>query len=409
MSNADAATRTYPWYKVEIAKSARSKCKDTKEKIPKGALKIGKMSPNWADKDNEDAPDLASWYLPAPFFNMLKRGRVHNDIEMIDFKDLDAVEAPLVAELAALHAAHKAWLALPVSERPKPKRAVAKPKIKFVPAPSKKKKVMLPTADETEALVVLMAAFFTAKGHAAKANPIKLRVLLGTHAGKERTLLEKIAADQNGGDGPVEDAATRASAWWLSQGGGGARKRKRASDATKAPPREMVAPAALPSFAPGAEPLFVFAPGATGKTAKDMHLVLNMLTLAGGEPASAVHRMDDNERGKVTPSWNTYKATGDRNAESACSAAPGAPCVLRRRRQFRALCLARSASRAASTSLSPAPSRAAPPVRRSRAPPARLQRAATHRLLVSSLLPAPSSHPPSLPRPRAPPPPTSQR
>ena len=95
---------------------------------------------------------------------------------------------------------------------------------RFVPAPSKKKKVMLPTADEAEALVVLMVAFFTAKGHAAKANPIKLRVLLGTHAGKERALLEKIAA-KNGGDAPVEDAATRASAWWLSQGG-----------ATKAPP-----------------------------------------------------------------------------------------------------------------------------------------------------------------------------
>ena len=136
-------------------------------------------------------------------------------------------------------------------------RTVPQPKAVVVPAPSKKKKaaVMLPTADEVEALVVLMVAFFIAKGDAGKANPIKLRVLLGTHAGKERTLLEKIAADQNGGDGPVEDAATRASAWWLSQGGDAGRKRKRASDATKAAPREMVAPAALPSFAPGAEPL----------------------------------------------------------------------------------------------------------------------------------------------------------
>ena len=210
MSDAAEATRTYPWYKVELAKSGRARCRESLELIKKGELRIAKMGPNAFDDEGADMP---AWYLPAPFFNMLKRARVNKDIEIDSIADLDAMDAANIASFAALHAEHKAWLALPISERPKPKRKTAKEKTVFVPAPSKKKKaaaVMRPTADEAEALIVRTAAFFTALGKAERANPIKLRVLFAKHAGKERALLQKIATN-NGSSAPVEDATTRAS------------------------------------------------------------------------------------------------------------------------------------------------------------------------------------------------------
>ena len=150
----------------------------------------------------------------------------------------------------------------------------------------------------------------------------------------------------------VEDDKVRASPWWQMQGASGPPSAKRRKAAAAAPSVSSYAETTgvatrdttYATFSDGAEPVFVFGPGAGtcptskciaraatsprpscpspslllplplgGRTAKNMHKVLNKLVLPGG--GAAVTRLDDNEAGKVK--WSTFHAGGDRNCKAA--------------------------------------------------------------------------------------------
>mmetsp|Transcript_14346 Transcript_14346/g.17063 ORF Transcript_14346/g.17063 Transcript_14346/m.17063 type:complete len:310 (-) Transcript_14346:104-1033(-) len=71
-------------YSVEYAKSGRSTCKKSKEKIPQGAMRIGKIQPSPFDPE----ATMASWFLPGPFFEMMRKMRKDSKkVETIE--DLD--------------------------------------------------------------------------------------------------------------------------------------------------------------------------------------------------------------------------------------------------------------------------------------------------------------------------------
>jgi len=58
-------------FKIEVAKSGRSKCKKSKELIPKGELRIGKEVKNPFKEDQM----MTAWYKVEPFFEMQLRAR----------------------------------------------------------------------------------------------------------------------------------------------------------------------------------------------------------------------------------------------------------------------------------------------------------------------------------------------
>lgn len=58
-------------FSVEHAKSGRSHCKQTREAIPKGAIRIGREVPG----RDEDAPPMTFWYSLPGFTNMLAKAR----------------------------------------------------------------------------------------------------------------------------------------------------------------------------------------------------------------------------------------------------------------------------------------------------------------------------------------------
>mmetsp|Transcript_18609 Transcript_18609/g.58149 ORF Transcript_18609/g.58149 Transcript_18609/m.58149 type:complete len:304 (+) Transcript_18609:102-1013(+) len=77
-------------YSVEYAKSGRATCKGTKEKIPKDALRIAKITK--MDRNGEEIM-MSAWYLPVPFFQMMKRMRknskfVESSSDLAGFDDL---------------------------------------------------------------------------------------------------------------------------------------------------------------------------------------------------------------------------------------------------------------------------------------------------------------------------------
>ena len=176
-------------------------------------------------------------------------------------------------------------------------------------------------------------------------------MLLTKHVGGERALLEKMST-KNKSSLAVEDDKVRASPWWQMQGASGRPSAKRRKAAAAAPSVSSYAETTgvatrdttYATFSDGAEPVFVFGPGAGtcptskciaraatsprpscpspslllplplgGRTAKNMHKVLNKLVLPGG--GAAVTRLDDNEAGKVK--WSTFHAGGDRNCKAA--------------------------------------------------------------------------------------------
>ena len=77
-------------FAVEYAKSGRSTCKGTKELIPKGALRLAKVT----EREHGDKTiSMAAWYLPVPFFQMMKRMRkgsaiVESSADLAGFDEL---------------------------------------------------------------------------------------------------------------------------------------------------------------------------------------------------------------------------------------------------------------------------------------------------------------------------------
>lgn len=91
---------------VEYAKSGRSTCQATKNKIEQGAVRIGK------EVDNTFRPGtrMFVWYLPGPLFDLFRKGsenkpRIKSVDELVGFEDLKASDA---AELESLIMAESA-------------------------------------------------------------------------------------------------------------------------------------------------------------------------------------------------------------------------------------------------------------------------------------------------------------
>lgn len=179
---------------VERAKSGRSTCKRSKQKIPKDAIRLGKQVPNpHGDPDSGDM--MVQWFLPGPFFEMMRAARkttkkLESVDELVGFDSLDDdSQSTLRQQVADFWDATVTVTKAPAKKRPKkdeadeeeaeakPKKPKATPKKKKEPRPS----VVVPC--ETPAAV----------------------------KGLVPTLLEKCALPENRIDVPTDEAEARQS------------------------------------------------------------------------------------------------------------------------------------------------------------------------------------------------------
>lgn len=77
-------------YCVGYAKLGTSSCKKCKQKIEKGALRTGKVTPN---PFSEDGGDMKQWFHPACIFETFRRARattkkIEDPEDLEDFADL---------------------------------------------------------------------------------------------------------------------------------------------------------------------------------------------------------------------------------------------------------------------------------------------------------------------------------
>jgi len=130
-------------YSIEYAKSNRSTCKGTKEKIEKDALRIAKIT--LSDRGGGDPIQMSAWYLPVPFFQMMKRMRkgskiVESTFDLAGFDDLKEEDRQLIEKMV------KDYHDEDVDFPPKPPKKEKKRKEESeggaadAPAPSPKKK-----------------------------------------------------------------------------------------------------------------------------------------------------------------------------------------------------------------------------------------------------------------------------
>mmetsp|Transcript_12817 Transcript_12817/g.38165 ORF Transcript_12817/g.38165 Transcript_12817/m.38165 type:complete len:305 (+) Transcript_12817:88-1002(+) len=144
-------------YSVEYAKSGRSTCKGTKEKIPQGALRIAKITVQ--ERDGEPI-SMSAWYNVVPFFQMMKRMRKKDEIakdttDLAGFSELKEEDQATLAQM--LSDFHDDAVDFP----PKPeKKPAAKKKAPeeggaAAPSPKKAKKEALEIPDETRAGVAM--------------------------------------------------------------------------------------------------------------------------------------------------------------------------------------------------------------------------------------------------------------
>lgn len=116
-------------YCVEYAKSGRSTCKETKEKIPQGEIRIAKCT----EEERHGEPiTMQQWYLAVPFFQMMKRMRK---------KDNQLKAASDLAGLDELGEEDQAKIRKMIED-------FHDPDVDFPPAPPKKKSKK--TADDEE-------------------------------------------------------------------------------------------------------------------------------------------------------------------------------------------------------------------------------------------------------------------
>ena len=85
-------------FACEYAKSGRSSCKGTKELIPKGALRLAKATER---EHGDQTISMSAWYLPIPFFQMMKRMRkgsqiVEGPADLAGFGELTPEDQQLV-------------------------------------------------------------------------------------------------------------------------------------------------------------------------------------------------------------------------------------------------------------------------------------------------------------------------
>jgi hypothetical protein len=136
-------------FACEYAKSGRSSCKGTKELIPKGALRLAKVTER---EHGDQTISMSAWYLPIPFLQMMKRMRkgsaiVEGPQDLAGFGELTPEDQQLVEKYLTDY--HDEEIDFP----PKPaKKAPVKKKEPSSdgatqPSPKKAKKVSIP--DET--------------------------------------------------------------------------------------------------------------------------------------------------------------------------------------------------------------------------------------------------------------------
>ena len=109
-------------FAVEYAKSGRSTCKGTKELIPKGALRLAKVT----EREHGDKTiSMAAWYLPVPFFQMMKRMRkgsaiVESTADLAGFDELKDDDKGAVEKMISDY--HDEEIDWPPKPAPKPKK-----------------------------------------------------------------------------------------------------------------------------------------------------------------------------------------------------------------------------------------------------------------------------------------------
>ena len=109
-------------FAVEYAKSGRSTCKGTKELIPKGALRLAKVT----EREHGDKTiSMAAWYLPVPFFQMMKRMRkgsniVESTADLAGFDELKDDDKGAVEKMISDY--HDEEVDWPPKPAPKPKK-----------------------------------------------------------------------------------------------------------------------------------------------------------------------------------------------------------------------------------------------------------------------------------------------
>ena len=88
-------------FSAEYAKTDRSTCKGSKEKIPQGALRVGKTVsvPSVAN-----GKEMSVWYIPEPLFEAFRQGRagakrIEDTGEIDHFKDLKAADKKRLQKL----------------------------------------------------------------------------------------------------------------------------------------------------------------------------------------------------------------------------------------------------------------------------------------------------------------------
>lgn len=151
-------------YSIEYAKSGQATCKGSKEKIPKGEVRIAKIT--MMDRGDGSEPiAMTAWHLPVPFFQMMSRMRkssklVESSADLPGFDDLRHEDQERVLKMISdYHDPDVDW---------PPKKPKAAPKRKAedeaeagggekAPTPKKAKKPSLPEVPEETREGVSMA------------------------------------------------------------------------------------------------------------------------------------------------------------------------------------------------------------------------------------------------------------
>ena len=133
-------------FAVEYAKSGRSTCKGTKELIPKGALRLAKVT----EREHGDKTiSMAAWYLPAPFFQMMKRMRkgsaiVESTADLAGFDELKDDDKGAVEKMISDY--HDEEIDWPPKPAPKAKPGAARPAPSLAAPPLPARPVLPPGA-----------------------------------------------------------------------------------------------------------------------------------------------------------------------------------------------------------------------------------------------------------------------
>jgi len=146
-------------YTIEYAKSGAATCKKSKEKIPKGELRIGKIT-QMDRGDGSEPIDMCGWHKLIPFFQMMKGMRktskfVESSDDLAGWDDVRPEDQALVAKMISdFHDPDVDWPPKAPKKEKAPKREAEGGDAK-APTPKKAKPSLPPVEPETRSGVAM--------------------------------------------------------------------------------------------------------------------------------------------------------------------------------------------------------------------------------------------------------------